>query len=264
MLCRLGACPHLLKAPLRFPFRHTSTVPQAALALAQLIDDIRCHGHRIARLDPLGRAAMGPWVAPPTIPLALTAQPLANLVCRLRALTLPQEREWLLQQHICSESAHNQPEAQQNLHELLSMLTKPLRLKALTADRSLANSHTPLAQLVQALLDRYCDTLAVESGHLSCEAQRHWVQAAVESRAYASTPAQQRHVLKALVHADTLERFLAHRFPKSKRFGIEGCEAAIPGLLALCAAFAQGGGRRVELAMAHRHAWLCTCVHIGC
>lgn len=128
---------------------------------------------------------------------------------------------------------------------------QPLRLEALCSQCS-SRPTEALAQLVRQFLDRYCGTLAVESGHLSCESQRHWVQAAVESQTYAPTAAQQRHVLKALVHADRLERFLAQRFPSSKRFGIEGCEAAIPGLLALCAAFAEGGGRRVELAMAHR------------
>lgn len=134
---------------------------------------------------------------------------------------------------------------------LINALSSPLRLGALPPPPPTATP-APLAHLIRSLLDRYCGTLAVETGHLSCAAQREWVQEAVESRAHAPVPAQQRHVLKALVHADTLERFLAQRFPSSKRFGIEGCEAAIPGLLALCAAFAQRGGRRVELAMAHR------------
>lgn len=217
------------------------TTTHAALALARLVDDIRFNGHRIAKLDPLKRTPRGPWVAPPVLSDALTARPLAELVSRLDSLPLQQQEQLL-----ANTLYPGQPTT--SLAPLLDALAEPLRLTGPTV-----NASAPLAQRIRALLDCHCGTLAVESGHLSCTAQREWVQDAVESHRYAPTPSQQRHVLRSLVHADTLERFLEHRFPSSKRFGIEGCEATIPGLLALCAAFAEHGGRRVELAMAHRY-----------
>ena len=48
------------------------------------------------------------------------------------------------------------------------------------------------------------------------------------------------------------ERFFAQKFPASKRFGLEGCEALIPGLQAGCARLAVHGVQRVEIGMAHR------------
>lgn len=52
--------------------------------------------------------------------------------------------------------------------------------------------------------------------------------------------------------ADAFERFLADRFPASKRFGLEGCESVIPGLSALCARASRSGVSRIEIGMAHR------------
>jgi hypothetical protein len=52
--------------------------------------------------------------------------------------------------------------------------------------------------------------------------------------------------------ADSLERFLSVKFPSSKRFGLEGCEALLPGLHALIRASAGHGVERIMLGMAHR------------
>jgi 2-oxoglutarate dehydrogenase E1 component len=52
--------------------------------------------------------------------------------------------------------------------------------------------------------------------------------------------------------ADAFERFLADKFPASKRFGLEGCEAIIPAIHALVADAAAAGISRIEIGMAHR------------
>jgi hypothetical protein len=52
--------------------------------------------------------------------------------------------------------------------------------------------------------------------------------------------------------ADTLEAFLGARYPASKRFGLEGCEALLPGLHTLLAAAAGHGVERVQIGMPHR------------
>ena len=44
------------------------------------------------------------------------------------------------------------------------------------------------------------------------------------------TRQEQIEALEMLVRADHLERFLGNKFPASKRFGIEGAEAVLPGL----------------------------------
>lgn len=53
---------------------------------------------------------------------------------------------------------------------------------------------------------------------------------------------------RRLIKADSLETFLAHRFPSAKRFGLEGAEATIPGIQAVVdAAAAVGRDTPVDL-----------------
>lgn len=53
---------------------------------------------------------------------------------------------------------------------------------------------------------------------------------------------------RRLIKADSLETFLAHRFPSAKRFGLEGAEATIPGIQAVVdAAAAVGRNTPVDL-----------------
>lgn len=53
-------------------------------------------------------------------------------------------------------------------------------------------------------------------------------------------------VLRWLLAAQGFEQFLSRKFPASKRFGLEGCEALLPGLLALVEAGADAGLRKVR------------------
>jgi len=53
-------------------------------------------------------------------------------------------------------------------------------------------------------------------------------------------------VLRWLLAAQGFEQFLSRKFPASKRFGLEGCEALLPGLLALVESGAQAGLKRVS------------------
>ena len=52
--------------------------------------------------------------------------------------------------------------------------------------------------------------------------------------------------------AEVFERFLATKFPSSKRFGLEGCEALMPALHAFCRSAAAHGVQRIEVGMSHR------------
>jgi hypothetical protein len=53
-------------------------------------------------------------------------------------------------------------------------------------------------------------------------------------------------VLRWLLAAQGFEQFLSRKFPASKRFGLEGCEALLPGLLALVETGAASGLRKVK------------------
>eukprot|EP00879_Flechtneria_rotunda_P026265 GHRR01027996.1.p1 GENE.GHRR01027996.1~~GHRR01027996.1.p1 ORF type:complete len:602 (+),score=191.82 GHRR01027996.1:1647-3452(+) len=97
----------------------------------------------------------------------------------------------------------------------------------------------------------YCGSLAVEYRHLQQQDEVSWMEERFEARR-PLTPAQKRQVLRWLLAAHGFEQFLSRKFPASKRFGLEGCEALLPGLLALVEAGAAQGLKKVEVAAAHR------------
>ncbi|KAL3139978.1 hypothetical protein ABBQ38_004265 [Trebouxia sp. C0009 RCD-2024] len=97
----------------------------------------------------------------------------------------------------------------------------------------------------------YCGTLSAELSHLATSAKKQWLVQRMEDRQQ-PTRQQQLAILRGLIDADAFEKFLASKFPASKRFGVEGCEAVLVGLDTLVARCAQQGVRRIELGMPHR------------
>lgn len=53
-------------------------------------------------------------------------------------------------------------------------------------------------------------------------------------------------------HVEMFERFLATKFPASKRFGLEGTESIIPALHHFCQESARRGVVQLQIGMAHR------------
>eukprot|EP00210_Caulerpa_lentillifera_P002542 g2439.t1 len=97
----------------------------------------------------------------------------------------------------------------------------------------------------------YCNTLAVEAAHLSTQEQVEWIAQRMENRKTLSSSTK-RHILKSLIQADQFERFLAQKFPATKRFGLEGCEAVLLGMKQVIEQCGIYGVRRVEIGIAHR------------
>lgn len=98
---------------------------------------------------------------------------------------------------------------------------------------------------------RYCGTLALEYKHLLRRDEADWLERRFEARAPLGAD-ERRAALRRLLEADALERFLGRKFPASKRFGLEGCEALLPGLRALAEAAAGHGVQDIKIGMAHR------------
>uniref|UniRef100_A0A061RGW0 2-oxoglutarate dehydrogenase E1 component n=1 Tax=Tetraselmis sp. GSL018 TaxID=582737 RepID=A0A061RGW0_9CHLO len=61
-----------------------------------------------------------------------------------------------------------------------------------------------------------------------------------------------RHLLRSLISTDAMEAFLGEKFPASKRFSMEGCEAVVPGLEAAVATLGALGVASVQVGMPHR------------
>lgn len=87
--------------------------------------------------------------------------------------------------------------------------------------------------------------------------QRRWIEDRIERDCGPSNwgglaQLEQLTVLNQLMQCDLTATFLNTKFPASKVFGIEGCEALIPGLHALVGSASTHGMEIVEMGMAHR------------
>lgn len=63
---------------------------------------------------------------------------------------------------------------------------------------------------------------------------------------------EKRMILDRLIWSDSFERFIASKYPNEKRFGLEGCEALIPGMKALIDRSVDAGSKSVVIGMPHR------------
>jgi 2-oxoglutarate dehydrogenase E1 component len=89
-----------------------------------------------------------------------------------------------------------------------------------------------LSEILQALKDTYCSSIAVEFLHIQNKPMRRWLIQEMEStRNRPSFDAAKKHViLEDLFRAEEFERFMHTAFIGQKRFSLEGGESVIPAL----------------------------------
>jgi 2-oxoglutarate dehydrogenase E1 component len=113
-----------------------------------------------------------------------------------------------------------------------------------------ATVETVLARLKKI----YCRTIGFEYEHIACHVQRTWLRVRIES--VAGKPAfsaeMQKTILKGLIRADGLEKFLANKFVAQKRFSLEGGDSLIPLLEELVAYASAATVQEIVIGMAHR------------
>jgi len=111
-----------------------------------------------------------------------------------------------------------------------------------------------LGDLVKALETTYCGSIGAEYMHIVSTDEKRWIQQRLESSR--STPnydkATKTQILKGLVAADGLERYLSVKFPGAKRFGLEGGDAMVPMLKAMIHRAGEQGAKDCVIGMAHR------------
>ena len=112
----------------------------------------------------------------------------------------------------------------------------------------------PLREIIRAMQETYCGTLAVEYMYLSSRAEKKWIQERLEPvRSKPSFPADyKKHILERLTAAEGLERYLHTRYVGQKRFSLEGGEALIPVLDNLLQRAGAAGVQELVIGMAHR------------
>ncbi len=109
-----------------------------------------------------------------------------------------------------------------------------------------------LGDILGVLRDAYSRTIGIEYMHIAEPDEKRWIQEKVEGSSYSFSRDAQHHILERLSAAEALEKFLAARYVGQKRFGLEGCESAIPILDAIASAAANDAMDEVIIGMAHR------------
>lgn len=111
-----------------------------------------------------------------------------------------------------------------------------------------------LGDLFKSLNRTYCGSIGAEYMHITDTEQKRWLQQKIESvqaKPEISTD-KKKQILKDLVAADGMEKYLSSKFPGAKRFSLEGGDALIPMLKGLISEAGTAGAKEVVVGMAHR------------
>ncbi len=106
--------------------------------------------------------------------------------------------------------------------------------------------------LLGILRNAYCRTIGVEYMHIMDADEKRWIQQHVEGVDPALDLNMQRRVLRMLNLAEAFEKFLAKRYPGTKRFGLEGGESAMVVLDAVLSTAPAVGVTEAVIGMPHR------------
>jgi multifunctional 2-oxoglutarate metabolism enzyme len=109
-----------------------------------------------------------------------------------------------------------------------------------------------LGDILGTLRDAYCRTIGIEYGHVLDPDQKQWIRDQVEGITEDVSADDQLWILERLNAAEAFESFLHTKYTGQKRFGLEGAEALIPLLDAVCESAVDDGVTDIVMGMAHR------------
>ena len=109
-------------------------------------------------------------------------------------------------------------------------------------------------ELVDLLQRNYCGAVGLEYMHISDVEERRFLQEKFEGRDkdIHFTDLGKKAILNKLIEAEQFEKFLARKYVGTKRFGLEGAEAAIPALESIIKVGGAHGVREIIIGMPHR------------
>ncbi|ORY80001.1 Thiamin diphosphate-binding protein [Protomyces lactucae-debilis] len=110
-----------------------------------------------------------------------------------------------------------------------------------------------LKEIVEACEKLYCGSYGVEYVHIPDRDQCDWLRERLEvPEPYKYSQDEKRRIMDRLIWSDSFERFLSTKHPNDKRFGLEGCEALIPGMKELIDDSVERGIESIVIGMPHR------------
>ncbi|MCH2455712.1 MAG: 2-oxoglutarate dehydrogenase E1 component, partial [Idiomarina sp.] len=110
-----------------------------------------------------------------------------------------------------------------------------------------------LKEIHQALENIYCGSIGAEYMHIVSTEEKRWIQQRLEGSLGKAQfdKEQQTKILRELISADGLEKYLGSKFPGAKRFSLEGGDSLVPLLKALISRSGEQGAKEVVIGMAH-------------
>ncbi|KAJ8583721.1 2-oxoglutarate dehydrogenase, E1 component [Rhizopogon salebrosus TDB-379] len=110
-----------------------------------------------------------------------------------------------------------------------------------------------LREIIALLRRIYCGAVGIQYVHIPDKEQCDWIRERVEiPKPWNYTVEEKRMILDRLIWSESFEKFIASKYPNEKRFGLEGCEALIPGMKALIDRSVDHGVKHVTIGMPHR------------
>eukprot|EP01147_Barroeca_monosierra_P005480 gene5480-7180_t len=209
------------------------------IRIGEMIGWYRERGHMVASLDPLRRTEHGVWLHERP---GMAEPPSPDMV---ESLLL-----WLIERYPWESSAAVKGNWLCGMLGLNADLgDKTMQIPLLHAKID-GKPHWKIHELFEHLTRSYAGTLSCQFTHLSME-QQLWIMDKLENR-FVMSGTYRRGILYDLLHTHVFETFLKENFPSSKRFGIEGSEAFIPGLETVIRRSGELGVSDIYVGMAHR------------
>ena len=126
------------------------------------------------------------------------------------------------------------------------------------------NKTTTIRHVLNALICTYCNTVGVEYLHIANREKVNFIRTQIEKDFPTTidvkqltwgrflTKEEKFQVLDRLHYAELFEKFLAKRWATTRRFGLEGLEAVIPGLKLFIDRSSEVGVQNFVIGMSHR------------
>ncbi|MAN45592.1 MAG: 2-oxoglutarate dehydrogenase E1 component [Hyphomonas sp.] len=146
------------------------------------------------------------------------------------------------------------PEKQPELDPATYGFSKEDMDRKIFIDGYLGLDYASVIEMLDILKRTYCSTLGIEFMHISDPEEKAWLQERIEGpdKGVAFTQQGKKAILAKLIEAETFERFLHKRYPGTKRFGLDGGEAAVPALEQIIKRGGALGVKEIVVGMPHR------------
>ena len=119
---------------------------------------------------------------------------------------------------------------------------------------ALGFEQSTVREIVSVLQRNYCGHVGLEYMHINDVEERRFLQDRMEGKdaEITFTPEGKQSILTKVIHAEQWEKFLAKKYVGTKRFGLDGGEAAVPALEAVIKYGGLMGVSEIDVGMAHR------------